>query len=60
MKIYMQFIDNKGFIHFGVADSKAKAIKSLKTLKEGTEIHWTSPTEVIVSQQYLNNKGGER
>lgn len=53
MKVHMQFIDQNGFIHFGTANSKAKAIKSLKTLKEGTEIHWTSRNEVIVSQQYL-------
>ncbi len=53
MKVHMQLIDNKGFIHFGTAKSKAVAIKSLKTLKEGTEIRWTSPTEVFVSQQYL-------
>ena len=53
MKVHMQFIDSKGFIHFGAAKSKASAIKSLKTLKGGTEIRWTSPNEVIVSQQYL-------
>jgi len=53
MKIHMQLIDRGGFIHFGQADSKAKAVKSLKTLKEGTEIHWTSKNEVIISQQYL-------
>ena len=53
MKVYMQFIDRKGFIRFGMAKSKAAAVKSLKTLKEGTEIHWTSKNEVFVSQQYL-------
>lgn len=53
MKVHMQFIDNKGFIHFLQADNKAKAVKSLKTLKEGTEIRWTAPNQVIVSQQYL-------
>ena len=53
MKVQMQFIDNKGFIHFGTANSKASAIKSLKTLREGTEIHWTSRNEVFVSQQYI-------
>ena len=53
MKVYMQFIDHRGFVHFGVADSKAKAIASLKTLKEGTEINWTKKNEVFVSQQYL-------
>ena len=53
MKIHMQFIDHEGFIHFRSCNGKKKAIKSLKSLKEGTEIHWTSPTEVIVSQQYI-------
>lgn len=53
MKVYMQLIDTKGFIHFGTAKSKQAAIKSLKTLKEGTEIRWTSQNEVIVSQQYI-------
>ena len=53
MKVHMQFIDNKGFIHFLMAGSKKKAVKSLKTLKEGTEIRWTSPNQVIVSQQYI-------
>lgn len=56
MKVNMQFIDQKGFIHFGTAGSKAKAVKSPKTLKEGTEIRWTSPSEVIVSQQYLRRE----
>ena len=53
MKIRMQLIDSKGFIHFATCDSKAKALKSLKTLKEGTEIRWTAPNEVFVSQQYI-------
>ena len=53
MEIHMQLIDNKGFIHFLTADNKKKAVASLKTLREGTEIRWASPTEVIVSQQYL-------
>lgn len=53
MKVHMQFIDQGGFIHFGTAKSKAAAVKSLKTLKEGTQITWTSRSEVIVSQQYL-------
>ena len=53
MKVHMQLIDKRGFIHFGTADSKAKAIKSLKTLKEGTQITWTKRDEVFVSQQYL-------
>lgn len=53
MKVHMQFIDRKGFIHFATADNKGSAVKSLKTLKEGTEIRWTSPSEVIVSQQYI-------
>ena len=53
MKVHMQLIDNKGFIHFATAKSKTVAVKSLKTLKKGTEIHWTSPNKVIVSQQYL-------
>ena len=53
MQVHMQFIDNRGFIHFATCPSKAKALKSLKTLKEGTEIYWTSPAEVLVSQQYL-------
>lgn len=56
MKVTMQFIDSKGFIHFASCNSKKKAIESLKTLKEGTEIHWTSPNEIIVSQQYLRAK----
>ena len=56
MKVNMQFIDQKGFIHFGTYDSKAKAVKSLETLKEGTEIRWTSPSEVIVSQQYIRRE----
>ncbi|KKN50759.1 hypothetical protein LCGC14_0629290 [marine sediment metagenome] len=53
MRVHMQFIDQGGFIHFGTAKSKTAAVKSLKTLKEGTEIRWTSPNEVIVSQQYI-------
>ena len=53
MKVHMQFIDLKGFIHFATANSKKKAVESLKTLKEGTEIRWTSPNEVFVSQQYI-------
>ena len=53
MKIHMQFIDGKGFIHFGTCNGKKKALASLKTLKDGTEIRWTSPSQVIVSQQYL-------
>ena len=53
MKVHMQLIDTGGFIHFLVAKSKKAAIKSLKTLKEGTEIRWTSRNEVIVSQQYI-------
>ncbi len=53
MKVHMQLIDNKGFIHFASCNSKKKAIESLKTLKKGTEIHWTSPSEVFVSQQYI-------
>jgi len=53
MVIHMQFIDTKGFIHFASAKSKAMAVKSLKTLKDGTEVHWTSRSEVIVSQQYI-------
>ena len=53
MKIHMELIDNKGFIHFLTANSKKKAMASLKTLKEGTEIRWTSRNEVFVSQQYL-------
>ncbi len=53
MKVHMQLIDTQGFIHFLAAKSKKVAIKSLKTLKEGTEIRWTSPNEVFVSQQYI-------
>ena len=53
MKVHMTLIDNKGFIHFFSAKSKGSAIKSLNTLKEGTEINWTSPNTVFVSQQYL-------
>lgn len=53
MKIEMQFIDSKGFIHFATCNDKRKAVESLKALKEGTEIRWTSPSTVIVSQQYL-------
>jgi hypothetical protein len=52
----MQFIDTQGMIHFGTADNKAKAVKSLKTLKEGTEIRWLGKNEVFVSQQYLSRK----
>lgn len=54
MTVHMQFIDNNGFIHFLAAQNKAAAVKSLKTLKEGTEVRWTSKNEVFVSQQYLN------
>ena len=53
MKVHMQFIDHKGFIHFATAGSKNKAIQSFKALRTGTEIYWTSPSEVTVSQQYL-------
>ncbi len=53
MKVHMQFIDNKGFIHFAVANSKKVATESLKTLKEGTEIRWTGRDSVFVSQQYI-------
>ena len=53
MKVHMTLIDNRGFIHFLSAKSKGSAIKSLNTLKEGTEINWTSPNTVFVSQQYL-------
>ena len=56
MKVRMTLIDNRGFIHFLTADSKVAAVKSLKTLKGGTEIRWTSPSEVFVSQQYINTK----
>ena len=42
MKVHMQLIDTKGFIHFLSANNKKDAIKSLKTLKEGTEIRWLS------------------
>ncbi len=53
MKVHMQLIDRQGFIHFGVAKSKAAAVKSLATLKRGTEITWTDRNHVFVSQQYL-------
>jgi len=53
MKVHMQLIDNKGFVHFLSCKSKRKAIESLSTLKKGTEIRWTKPNEVFVSQQYL-------
>ena len=53
MKVHMQLIDNKGFIHFLVANSRKRAVESLKTLKEGTEIRWTDRANVIVSQQYI-------
>ena len=56
MKVHMTLIDSKGFIHFLTTNSKPAAIKSLKTLKEGTEIRCTSPSEVFVSQQYINTK----
>lgn len=56
MKVHMQFIDDKGFIHFATANNKKDAIKSLATLKEGTEVRWTSHNGVIVSQQYLKAK----
>lgn len=46
VKVNMQFIDNKGFIHFATAKSKKRAVESLKTLREGTEIRWASPTIV--------------
>ena len=55
MKIHMQLIDNKGFIHFLSADNKKKAVESLKTLREGTEIRWISRCDVIVSQQYIKS-----
>ena len=53
MKIHLQFIDNKGFIHFASCNGKRKAIESLKFLKQGTEIRWTGPDTVFVSQQYI-------
>ena len=52
MKIHLTLIDTKGFIHFLSCDSKPKAIQSLNTLKEGTEVRWTAKNEVFVSQQY--------
>ena len=54
MKVQIQFIDSKGFIHFATAKSKKAAVKSLKTLQEGTEIRWTGKDSVFVSQQYIS------
>ena len=53
MTITMEFIDNKGFWHHATCNSKRKALESFKALHPQTEIHWTSPTNVVVSQQYI-------
>lgn len=53
MKITMEFIDRKGFWRLLTCEGKRKAIESLKALHPQTEIHWTKPNHVIVSQQYI-------
>lgn len=53
MKVTMEFIDQKGMWHIARADSKRKAVESLKALHPDTEIHWTKKNHVVVSQQYI-------
>lgn len=53
MRITMEFIDTKGFMHIKSCNGKQKAIESLKALHPQTEINWTTNNHVIVSQQYI-------
>lgn len=53
MKISVQIIDTKGFIHFERGKSKSLIKQWLARLKEGTEIRWTGKNSVFVSQQYI-------
>ena len=53
MTITMEFIDNHGFWHVATCNSKRKALESFKALHPQTEIKWTAPNHVVVSQQYI-------
>lgn len=52
MKIDIEFIDNKGFLHFKVGKSKKAVLEFIKKLRGGTAINWLSKNKVHISQQY--------
>jgi len=53
MKISIQFIDEKGFIHFEVGKSKKKVLDFIEKLREGTEVKWLDGNRLFISQQYV-------
>lgn len=52
MKISVEFIDNKGFIHFETGKSKKAVLELIGKMKEKTEVRWLSKNSVFISQQY--------
>ena len=40
MKIAVNFIDHRGFIHFKIAKSKRLLLDFIQKLKEGTDVYW--------------------
>jgi len=52
MKISVELIDGKGFIHFKVGKSKKAVLNFIEKLRQGTEINWLSKNHLFISQQY--------
>jgi len=52
MKVNIQFVDTKGFIHFQSAE-KDKLIEMLSMLHKDTVVKWLSKNEIFISQQYV-------
>lgn len=53
MKIRVNFIDSKGFLHFETGKSKKSILQLIKRLATGTDAYWHSKGEVTISQQYV-------
>ncbi len=60
MKIAVNFIDHKGFIHFKTAKSKRLLLDFIQKLKQGTDVYWNDKSKVTISQQYVKSNGGKR